>query len=1490
MKKCKQVLAVLLALLMLMSAVSVGLIASAADTKSLYTGAGIANKMNAVDQYELDDNQYCTIILDMLDNVLKEANIASMTISLTGGLKIQVKLGSINEVISTIVGINKVKDSASSFLGDIANLNLDYFADDKVRDYETCAADSTVIECFVGFLHDSTNADLIGKLVRKGLGTGDGQLNPGSIVNRFIPDNIKTITNDIVGFLKETVFGSKDAKFDDEVATLITDTINGMDVEMLEGFEFQKSDSLYSVIDKLVRVITKWAVKNLQNDTWGIRDMILSAMPTFEQDFPFVDLNGLTQITWDWDKEAGKKYIAGTPSTYLVYHINDLIGHIVDKVIPSFNDSKDPNYTGGWTKDSSTGSIGKNGTLDKNIAKAAKFADKVLNGGTFTAEEEASLTNPTKSYAMVLADAIIKMFFPGIKVEKSDIVKGNICTLAVQALNEFFCYYIPESALDDLYTYNVDGTVLNHNKYTETYCNSLYKQMLAQALAKFTTGYFPVTFTTAESKNLDSVLKVLLKYFLNDVCKAGSTNYGALGTVSDSDTAYTAVDRIIFSVVNGSYVEGASANGGRNKSGIMPEGLLPSSYNTTEKIKNLIFQTVEDLSVGSLLGILIPNSGGDLNTPLLPNVVTYEVIRILNVLFPGTWKSKTASLDTLITNPNLADMLVSILKNISMDYHVYPGLKLGCFALGLSRTQTKGDADVSLAVSPNAGVYTDISPYITTSSKSIPSGYYIKVANTTKGINSGYHNAGGAPIQDALYKLRVNSITCENDSGVKVTLPSSAPVINDNSSDGFAISGTASDTNKTLCFLINYQMSDEGGRTYCTEQQSRVYVYLGAPASSQISSNTVRVKVADTIYASPSMLNDFYAFKSTTDATSNYTASAEDTVFPAALVSAGFNFSAEDPGSPTSTTPVPFSPFSVGNLPSSLDSYYGNYTITYKIKTKDPTNESNPDYGSNTEKAITWVMFNDSKLGSLISKYKGNDLQNKDFTNTTLWNAFQTELIKANSMMNNPGAYATTAAALATKFAEEYTALESAYKKLIASSSVNYKDSLKERLVSFVDGDETEDIRAQFTMWDYTPVSYARFSSSISTVRSYYTNNESSSIKVDEALRFNEVMSQRLYTSSLTDASKTQALNNLKDVRNKFNPSDYTADKYTPGSYADLTKAFTEADQAVSGTALSGEGAARTSDYADARSDILEALNKLTEQPLDIADLYRLVTELRNGQHLGDDITVFDNMYFTDESWEALEKALAKADVAINEPFDLLPEDYDSLTQAQKKAACTAANAVVDGYYAELQAAINGLERYTSVLLTEEKGFVSYELGKKLVVGSKVIEADDYLIVPYGTPADSGGLADKYVMSENVSRYTKDSKGNWNTYSTAGETFTMTIYKNSDCKPSDTVTTGKIMTGMAVKVDDNNPDTADKVYTIVVTGNTGERVNSTYWKKAANAMANYLPNIIANVGVNNITPAQALACDLNGDGLVDVTDLALLNKWQGGSYTPYNVL
>ena len=1489
MKKCKKVLALVLALVMLLSAACVGLSASATNVKNLYTGSALSGKMNSVDEYELTNEQYASIILDFVDKTLANANIPVMTIPLTGGLRIQINAKDINGINRTIIDLNALIDKASAFLGDIAKLDFSAFSTSTSRDGKTSASDVRFITALISFLSNDKNYPAIGKLVRKGLGTGSGQLNPGSIVNGFIPDDIKAITNDIVGFLKETLFKDRNASFDANIATMVTELINGLGLEMLEGYTFESTDSIYSTIDKIVRVLTKWVIKNIQADTWDFKGMILNAMPDFETKYPFVNLDGITEINWDWQADGmGTKFIPGTASTYIVYHLNNLLGEVVSKVFPEFNTFKGSlgggiSSTAGWKKDNSTNSLT---TLNQNIAKAAQYADIKLNGGTFTDAEAAALNNPIKTYAMVLADAIIKMFFPGIKVEKQDIVNGNIAILAVEALNEFNSYYIPESILTDLYTYSETGTVLNRAKYTESYCQGLYKNMLAAMIAKFTSGYFPVSFSN--KNNLDAVLKDIVKYFMNTVAKAGTLSEGALGTISNSDTVYTAVDRIIFSLnTSGSYVEGASSNGGRNKTGILPQGVLPASYNTSKKLVDHLFSCVENLNVGDLLKILVPNSSGtEMTTALFPNLVSYEIIRIINVLFPATWTSKTGSLDALITNENLGNILEKILQQLNINYHIYPALKLVSSLMGLSSAQTRGEAEITLANQVTAGdttVYPNIQPIIQCGNDkddkgltAVPGGYYLKVENTSKGINGGYHSNTGNEIQYEPYKLKVWSITCENQSDVKVTYTPET-VINSADSQAFSISGKGV-KNSVLVFCVTFSMSDEVGRNYGVRQQSRIYVYFGNQTMASGTSNKITVMIPSVIYGTPSMFNSAVGYYTVENAASTYSGAADDSVFPTALTNAGFKFSATGSGTPETTANTQFNPFSV-SVPSTVDinDYAGSYNITYNLKTIDTSN-SDAAYSGNTAINTKWVLFDDAGLEGLVSQYTGMDLQAADFSNTALWNAFAAELNKAEVMLNNPGATATTPAALKAAFAAEVETLTAAYEALAESSTADYTELLKARLVEYADGDAENNIRPKYTRWDYATVGYTRYAKSLSTVRDYYNNKEKSSVKVTEALRYNEAMAKTnvLFPDAATDTSKAAALRNLKTVYNTFNAyrANYNPTNYTPESTEAILEALDQGATVIAGTGLDGVSAPKVSDYADARNDILAALNKLITQPLNISELYSIVKEAQEQYN--------DNMYYTDDAWNAYEKALAVVNKVINDPYSLLPKDYTAADVASVNAQITSE------YIPNFQAAVAELQAhpYVSSLSGMVKGAVAYDFGKKIVAGSRVIDASQFIIVAPG--ASIGDLTTLFEFSKNTSRYTKDAEGNWNTYCSVEGTPSFTVYNVAGRKQ--TSMTAKLRTGYTVDVTAASSG-IDNHYTIIVTGcDNNINPTATTFAKSPDKLAAVLPNVIANVGADSFEPAQILACDLNGDGRVDNTDLVLLKMWQNGTYEPYNTL
>lgn len=1474
MKKSKKILALIMSLIMLMSATSVGLVANAASSKSTYTGTALGS-LNSADKYNLTNEQYVSALFDFADNMLVDLNLMHTAVAI-GSVKIDVDLTSLNGINRTITGVYAKLGMLSSFIGDLANetsgIQLGMFSANTYRD-GTGARDVALMGAFVSFLSNSNNANIVKKLIQKGLG-GDG-VDIGMVSN-FLPASVTDITDDIVGFLKETLFKDRNAKFDTEISNMLMDLVNNLNFAPLAEFKITSNSSIYSLIDSAARSAINWALKQCRLGPDGefktsVKDAILKLLPTFETDYPFVNLDGFNNLSWDWSAHgAGTAFSTSNTKSWLVYQVNDFLGMILSNVLPEFT---------GWKADNSTSSLT---TFDENIAKLAKYANDKLNPEDSVLDS--SKTYSTKVYAMVLANFVIKMFLPSLSVSDSDILAGNVCKLAVQALNEFMSYYMPENVLNDLYEMNGNNYALDdkgHLKvssaYTETKCKTVYKQQLAQIAAQFTSAYFPVTFR--DKTSFDTVLYDLGAYFVNDVAES------ALGTVGASESIYTAFDRIVLSInSSGGYINGASSSGGRNTSGILPQGTLPSAYNTSKKVIDLLFSAIENLSLGSALKLLVPNtSNTEMTKAVLPNLLSLEAIRIVNKLFPGTWTKATESLDALITNENLGNILYSIMTNLSLTNHIYPLAKAACTLLGLTSSQKKGDANVSLAKSDKdadgATIYISESvPVIYNKSNTLPGGYFLKIENTSSGINAGYSRADRSQYQDSLYNLKVNSVTCENVSTVKVeALTSSNSIIASGANVGLAISGSCP-LGTTLQFLVKYQMSNENGTTYSDEQEARMYVYYGSRTTTSLSSNGVTVEVPTKVYASPSTLTNTLADVYAGSAENVYTMSAETSVAPKALTDKGYEIKFTNPGAPTNTSAnkKKYSMFSVSNSvkPENYSTLSGTYSINYNVQTRD-SSVADSAFGAAKSTTISLVLFNDFGLASLVNQYMNLDLQSVEFSSATQLKSFLNELAKAYAMVYNPSATATGVSALESAFKAEAQALETAYNKVLVYQVSDAVTNLKQRIEEYSTG--TEEQVAKYRSFDYTPVSWARYSSTMSTLKGDLNSGVTSSLVINEHLRYNVVTANRLVLKSAVagDSSKTSARKNLQTVYDTYSNilNNNSGVTYTTTSKEALEKAL-----ATAADVLAVPDSYKASDMSDARSDILAGVNELTVQPLTVAALESAIDDAEK--------TYNDNSPYTDEAWEAYLKALSSAQDIVDNPYNYVPADPTSAQIAE-------GNAKVNELKTALADAIQYLtdHPFISDLVSKQYttgvdyGHVYGESANKIVAGKYTLDNNNYIIAPYGITGNELKNMTFFELTSNKSRYFNDEGGKLKE-GDIPKTYTSTFTSATCYNDRGSAATGAVRSGYTFVIKWSNGSTT--TYNIVVAANpTKSSVsNSQYTRNGINLVGQYLPQVLnGTLAEAKVTPELILACDINGDGEVDNTDLVCYNLYEAGKWS-----
>ena len=200
MKQSTKLLSLVLALLIAFSCMSV--IGSAALVKSEVT-------YDVIDDADLSYEQVADIALDLVDDLLKDADIGEV-VNLLG---LRIDLSNVNETFSSLWSTSNafLFSIAKGLLGDIGDLNFDALANDTDGNgvdsddpaWQRENGDYNVISALLQFLAD--NAGTLSKAAY-GIGT-DGGISLGSILGGLLDlGSIQDLLADIPGFLVSTVF------------------------------------------------------------------------------------------------------------------------------------------------------------------------------------------------------------------------------------------------------------------------------------------------------------------------------------------------------------------------------------------------------------------------------------------------------------------------------------------------------------------------------------------------------------------------------------------------------------------------------------------------------------------------------------------------------------------------------------------------------------------------------------------------------------------------------------------------------------------------------------------------------------------------------------------------------------------------------------------------------------------------------------------------------------------------------------------------------------------------------------------------------------------------------------------------------------------------------------------------------------------------------------------------------------------------------------
>jgi len=656
MKKTNKILSLLLAVVMVFSAMSVSLIASAAIkaeglladptvqfTQGYVTDSGNANAINA------------TVALDYLDSILAEkGEVTKIDLKLT---KITIDLTSTDGILKTLDLVQNVSGILSK-IGSLSNLNTKNWKSGQTRKN---TGDYDILKNLVSFLND--NKTLIEEIVNGKFKLGKVLL--GTVdVDKLVKDSTGIDTSNIMGYILKNDGGvyeflintvakliynydkdsSLKSKYDaasnkkldnilledglgyalnsflksyDDKALTITDEeglngiikflyAKGFRLEgMLDTFKFDNSKTLDATIAQISDIIyskNKGYIEDLLKE-YG--DELLENIKKTVYGAPFADELDFTPESYD--------FLNFTNDTNSVKGLNKFLGQYVSAFVK--------NYTG-WKN---TVNLGENlenffmWAIDKGKAKGGEnnpYADLTFTKGDFS------------TYAM----AIAKMIVEATVKDETVVASLNKCSTVEQVVVKFLpaLLNVGDSKVIGSKSKTVDsvlGDLLGSwlSKYTVMYTDS-----------KNTKRYVPLSGTSYKD-----VLNYALNYFLVDL------NFDTLLglDLKKTDSVWTKLDKL---------------------QSVLFTGTKTLDYKKASKMLPEMIDDIMKLSFSDLVEDVVEEGFTNLNTGVSAPILAYSMLNnaLKNVLGVQVFNVNIATSKTPLDDAVQNSALGTSVKNI----------------------------------------------------------------------------------------------------------------------------------------------------------------------------------------------------------------------------------------------------------------------------------------------------------------------------------------------------------------------------------------------------------------------------------------------------------------------------------------------------------------------------------------------------------------------------------------------------------------------------------------------------------------------------------------------------------------------------------------------------------------------------------------------------------------------------------------------------------
>lgn len=610
MKQFKKLLSVLMAVIMILSSVS--MIANAYGTA--WKDDGVArSQYNSIDVPTLTTEQYATAALDEVDRMLDEEQILLTEEDIFVGTLDVTSVNAALDSVNTILN-GSLWTQYNSLLGDLDQLNISALTVRRTNG----GSDVAVINSLLRFLYD--NKGLLSDFVK-------GNLDLGTIVAQFVDLSDFEVPGLLKGLLYEAVYPERpepdtvtetvDTMAQDIIDALVVTGYDGDEplLPALAGHTNISTGNMLSFIDDALKIVyNEWLVPRA-NEVWmdDINELLADNAEEIDKYKNYFNLKDDGTVNFEfqpYDFDDNK---------LVLEQLNDILASIINLAL-----ADDIGFE--WE-------TGDNSMIVDNIINIGREVLAVAGRDLFSSYVEIydKAKLDTMTDMQVVAYVVRTILNSSIDAVWIPNTADNLTKVCSYLVKDLMATELPERDYSDETAYPVDDV------------NTIYTILTDFGVKALN-----------ENPGLNLNYGIGIDALAKEAANWAITKYGGLlsgVTLSTANTGWNNLDTLLFKIANRNWFDASLFNG--------------KAVNAENLVKDVIINNVLNLDLENVVALLCNKSSSSEFVSCTPKQFILNLVtRIINIVFPNFLKTNMTTLEEIITAQNLGDSVDAIFTDL----------------------------------------------------------------------------------------------------------------------------------------------------------------------------------------------------------------------------------------------------------------------------------------------------------------------------------------------------------------------------------------------------------------------------------------------------------------------------------------------------------------------------------------------------------------------------------------------------------------------------------------------------------------------------------------------------------------------------------------------------------------------------------------------------------------------------------------------------------